>query len=72
MEVGIVLGMLVVNVSIGEIEYPIYTAILSSFFPGDRVAALMKNLANHWNYYSPVEIVYGLRYLTILLIGTMQ
>ena len=61
MEVSILLGTLVVNASIGGIEYPIQTAILSSFSPGYRVAAIMKNLANHWNYYSHVELVYGLR-----------
>ena len=41
-------------------------------FPGDRVTALMKNLANHWKYYSEVEFVYGLRYFTTFLIGTRQ
>ena len=82
---GILLGKLVVNrlkihsylvtphhTSIGGVEDPVQTANLSSFFPGDRVAVKMKNLANLWNYYSQVELVYGLRYLTTLLIGTMQ
>ena len=85
MEVGILLGTMIVNrsktysylvkphhVSIGGVEDPIYTASLSPFFPGDRVAVKMKNLANLWNYYSQVELFYGLLYLTTLLIGTMQ
>ena len=84
-EVGILLGTLAVNrskihsylvkphhVSIGGVEDPISTASLSPFFLGDRVATKMKNLANLWNYYSQVELVYGLRYLTTLLIRTMQ
>ena len=27
----------------------------------------MKYIANHWNYYSQIELVYGLRYLTTLI-----
>ena len=58
--------------SIDEVEDPIQTVSLSSFFPGDRVAAKMKNLANLWNYYSQLELIYGFLYLITLLIGTMQ
>ena len=32
----------------------------------------MKNVANHWNYHSQVELVYGRCYLTTLLIGSRR
>ena len=70
-EVGILLGTLILNRT--KIHfYLIKATILNPFFSGDRVAAIMKNLANHWNYYSQLELVYGLNYLATLLIGSMQ
>ena len=67
MELGILLGTLVVNrskihsylvkphhASTGGIKDPTYTAILSLFFPSDTVAVITKKLANHCIYYLQV------------------
>ena len=71
MEVGILLGTLILNRT--KIHfYLIKATTLNPFFPGDKVAAIMKNLASHWNCYSQLELVYGLNYLATLLIGSMQ
>ena len=67
MELGILLGTLVVHrskihsylvkphhASTGGIKDPIYTAILSLFFPSDTVAVITKKFANHCIYYLQV------------------
>ena len=60
------------HASISWSKTEILTAILTPFSPGDGVAKIMKKVANHWNYYLQVGLVYGRRYFTTLLIRSMQ
>ena len=76
MDVGILLGKLLFSKTSSCLNWydqrSNVNCNLSPLFLGHKVAAMMKNVANHSKFHSQVEVVYVRCYVTTLLTVSVQ